>query len=148
MKEMSGQIPTIQPLDHAPSRPRLLARGFTRRCAWCGDRRAFFTGWFARQERCRQCGRKYRRGDDAFELGAVTANIILTFLSILITILVLVVLTAPDVPVAGVAIGAGAVALLGPAIFYPLSFTVWQAVDLWMRRPSEGELSGEVEGTL
>ena len=145
---MSGQRPPIEPLDEAPSRPRLLARGFTRRCAWCGDRRAYFTGWFSRQERCRSCHRVYRRGDDAFELGAVTANIIMTFLSILVTILVLVAFTAPDVPVAGVVIAAGAVALLGPAIFYPLSFTVWQAVDLWMRRPSEAELRGEVDGTL
>ena len=67
----------------------MLARGFTRRCAWCGDRKAYFVGWFRRQERCHACGHAYRRGDEAFELGAITANIILTFLGIMITILVL-----------------------------------------------------------
>jgi uncharacterized protein (DUF983 family) len=145
---MSGQKPKILPLAVAPSRPRLLARGFTRRCAWCGDRKAFFVGWFRRQEHCQRCGHGYRRGDHAFELGAHTANIILTFLGVLITILILVAFTAPDVPVWGVVISASAVGLLGPAIFYPVSFTVWQAVDLWMRRPTAEELSGESDATL
>jgi len=145
---MSGQIPKIQPIAKAPSGPQLLARGFTRRCAWCGDRKAYFQGWFGRQERCQACGHAYRRGDAAFELGAITANIIMTFLSIMITIAVLVAFTAPDVPVWGVVISASAVALLGPAIFYPLSFTVWQAVDLWMRRPTPAELNGESDATL
>ena len=145
---MSGQSYEMQPIERAPSRPRLLARGFTRRCAWCGDRTAYFTGWFSRQDRCHACGHGYRRGDDAFELGAVTANIIMTFLSILITILILVLVTVPDVPVFGVAVAAGTVALIGPALFYPLSFTVWQAVDLWMRRPTEAELRGESDASL
>jgi Uncharacterized protein conserved in bacteria len=138
----------VKPIERPPTRPQLLARGFTRRCAWCGDRTAYFTGWFERQERCRSCGHAYRRGDDAFELGAITANIILTFLSILISILVLVALTAPDVPTLGIVLVTGAIALLGPAIFYPLSFTVWQAVDLWMRRPTDAELRGEGDARL
>ncbi len=139
---------TPLPIDEFPSRPRLLARGFTRRCPWCGDRKAYFTGWFSRQERCHACGHTYRRGDSAFELGAITANIILTFLSILIAILLLVAFTAPDIPVLGIVGATAGIALLGPAIFYPVSFTVWQAVDLWMRRPSEAELKGEVDGRL
>jgi uncharacterized protein (DUF983 family) len=135
-------------MSAAPSRPRLLARGITRRCAWCGDRKAYFTGWFQRQERCRSCGHAYRRGDEAFELGAVTANIILTFSTILLTILVLVALTAPDVPTVPIVIATSAVGLLGPALFYPVSFTLWQAVDLWMRRPTRAELAGEADERL
>ena len=93
-----------QPIDDFPSRPRLLVRGLLRRCAWCGDQRAYFVGWFKRQESCRRCGHGYRRGDSAFELGATTANIILTFGTVLLTILVLVAVTAPDVPIATVTI--------------------------------------------
>lgn len=126
----------------------LLARGITRRCPWCGDRKAYFTGWFSRQDRCRECGHAYRRGDDAFELGAITANIILTFLGVLITVLILVLVTLPDIPVVLVTVGAGSVALVGPALFYPVSFTLWQAVDLWMRRPSAAEIAGESDATL
>ena len=94
------------------------------------------------------CGHAYRRGDAAFELGALTANIILTFGSLLLTVLVMVVLTAPDVPVLGVMLAAGSVGLFGPAIFYPVSFTLWQAIDLWMRRPTPAELAGEGDATL
>ena len=147
METSSGHL-KIQPIVSFPSRPRLLARGFTRRCAWCGDRKSYFLGWFKRQERCQSCGHAYRRGDEAFELGALTANIILTFSSLLGTVLVLVVLTAPDIPVLGVMIAAGAVGLFGPAVFYPVSFTLWQAVDLWMRRPTPAELAGEGDASL
>lgn len=94
------------------------------------------------------CGHGYRRGDDAFELGAITANIILTFGSILLSILVLVSITAPDVPIALVTIVGASIALIGPALFYPLSFTLWQAVDLWMRPPTAGELAGDGDATL
>lgn len=138
----------LQPIPEAPSRPVLLLRGVTRRCAWCGDRRAYFRGWFSRQERCRACGHAYRRGDEAFELGAVTANIILTFGSILLAILVLVAATAPDVPTLGIVLVTGAIALIGPALFYPVSFTLWQAIDLWMRRPTAAELRGESDARL
>ena len=136
------------PIDDFPSRPVLLLRGLTRRCAWCGDRRAYFTGWFKREERCRNCGHGYRRGDSAFELGAVTANIILTFGTILVTILLLVAFTAPDVPIGLVTIGTAGLGLIGPALFYPISFTLWQAIDLWMRRPTAAELAGEGDATL
>lgn len=126
----------------------MLVRGFTRRCSWCGDRTAYFTGWFTRQERCRRCGHGYRRGDRAFELGATTVNIILTFATLLVTILILVLVTAPDVPVFGVALAASGVGLVGPALFYPVSFTIWQSIDLWMRGPTEAELRGESDATL
>lgn len=139
---------TVQPIADFPSRPRLLARGLTRRCAWCGDRKGYFLGWFKRQERCHSCGHSYRRGDEGFELGALVANMILTFPSVLGAALVYVVLTTPDVSVLGVVIAAGAVGLIGPAIFYPVSFTLWQAIDLWMRRPTPAELAGDGDATL
>lgn len=137
-----------EPIDDFPSRPRLILRGLTRRCAWCGDRRAYFVGWFKRQETCRNCGHGYRRGDSAFELGAITANIILTFGTILLTTLLLVSLTAPDVPIATVTIVVVVVGLVGPALFYPVSFTLWQAVDLWMRPPTAAELAGQGDAKL
>lgn len=135
-------------IDDFPSRPRLLVRGLLRRCAWCGDRRAYFLGWFERQDSCRNCGHGYRRGDSAFELGAITANIILTFGTILISILVLVSLTAPDVPITTLTVVVAGIALVGPALYYPVSFTLWQAIDLWMRPPTAAELAGEGDATL
>jgi len=137
-----------QPITDFPSHRKLLLRGLTRRCAWCGDGRAYFVGWFKRVERCRRCGHGYRRGDHAFELGAITANIILTFTAILVTIAVCVILTLPDVTVWWVVGPAATVALVGPALFYPISFTLWQAIDLWMRPPTPAELSGTGDARL
>ena len=138
----SGSAPAPQPITKLPSRPGLLWRGITRRCAWCGDRKAFFLGWFKRQERCRRCGHSYRRGDAAFEWGAVTANIIITFLVIMVAILVIVIAVASGAPVLPWVLVGAAAALLGPILFYPVSFTLWQAVDLWMRPPTKAELAG------
>ena len=126
----------------------LLLRGLTRRCPWCGDQRAYFLEWFKRQEKCRACGHGYRRGDHAFELGAVTANMILTFGSILISILVTVVLTLPNISIPLVVGVSCAIALLGPLFFYPISYTLWQAIDLIMRAPTPGELAGEGDARL
>jgi uncharacterized protein (DUF983 family) len=137
-----------KPITDFPSHRKLLLRGLTRRCAWCGDRRAYFVGWFKRVERCRRCGHGYRRGDHAFELGAITANIILTFTAILVTIAVCVILTLPDVTVWWVVGPAATVALVGPALFYPISFTLWQAIDLWMRPPTPAELAGTGDARL
>jgi uncharacterized protein (DUF983 family) len=147
VSEASGGS-AAQPIPDFPSHSRLLLRGLTRRCAWCGDRRAFFVGWFKRVERCRRCGHGYRRGDHAFELGAVTANIILTFTAILITIAVSVILTLPDVSVWGIVIPAAVVAIVGPALLYPVSFTLWQAIDLWMRPPTPEERAGKGDARL
>jgi len=66
-------------------------------------------------------------------VGAVTANIILTFSGILLAILITVVATLPDFNIVLVVGTASAIAVLGPALFYPISFTLWQAIDLWMR---------------
>jgi len=123
-------------------------RGLTRRCAWCGDLRGYFLGWFKRQEQCRNCGHGYRRGDHAFELGAVTANMILTFGSILIAILLTVVLTLPDISIPLVVGVSCAIALVGPLVYYPVSYTLWQAIDLIMRPPTPGELAGEGDARL
>jgi uncharacterized protein (DUF983 family) len=141
----SAGVPALTPITDFPGGVELMWRGVTRRCAWCGDPRAYFLGWFKRQERCRRCGHGYRRGDVAFELGAITANIILTFSAILLSILVTVVLGL-DVMVV-VFVGA-AIALIGPALFYPLSFTLWQAIDLLMRPPTPAELAGTGDAKL
>jgi uncharacterized protein (DUF983 family) len=138
----------VKPIDVFPTRPRLIARGLTRRCPWCGDRRAYFVGWFKRVARCRRCGHGYRRGDHAFELGALTANIMLTFSAILLTILVAVLVMWPDFDVWWVVGPAAVVAVGAPLLFYPVSFTLWQAIDLWMRPATPAELAGTGEARL
>ncbi len=128
------------PDPRVPSFVTLIARGATRRCPWCGDHKAFFIGWFSKQDACRGCGTPWRRGDVGFELAALTINMILTFGLVLIGIASLIVATLPDVPVLTVVIVLCAMALVLPALLYPLSFTIWQALDLKFRPPATGEL--------
>jgi len=59
-----------------------------------------------------------------------------------------VLVTLPDIPTVPVVIIVSAVAILGPVIWYPISFTLWQAVDLFMRTPDADELAGRIDGQL
>ena len=72
----------------------------------------------------------------------------MTFGLMLLTILVLVIVTSPDIAVLPITITAICIGLLGPVVFYPVSFTLWQAIDLVMRRPTPGELAGESDAVL
>jgi uncharacterized protein (DUF983 family) len=117
----------------------MLWRGARRRCAWCGGRGAFFTGWFARSERCHTCGLAWRRGDVGYELGAMTINTIATFGALLAAVVVAALITAPGVSSAAL-VGVGLVtAIVVPVVLYPVSYTLWQAVDLRLRPPSDAD---------
>ena len=48
-------------------------------------------------------------------------------------------LTLPDVAVVPLLLILGAGALVLPVLVYPVSYTVWQAVDLAMRPPEPGD---------
>lgn len=74
------------------------------------------------------------------ELGAVTVSTILTFGAITVCMAVGFVLTVPDVPVVPFLVGIGLVALCTPVLVYPVSYTLWLAIDLAMHPPDETEL--------
>ncbi len=72
----------------------------------------------------------------------------LTFGSVLISILLLVAFTAPEIPVVPTVGVAGFFAVFGPLLYYPVSYTLWQAIDLWMRPPTNAELAGQADAKL
>lgn len=118
----------------------MLWRGVRRRCPWCAGRGAFFTGWFAKDERCRTCGLEWRRGDVGFELGALTISVIVCFGAIVAAIGVGIAVTAPDIPVLPLMLAVGVVAIVLPVVVYPVSYTIWQAIDLALRPPALGDM--------
>ena len=122
-----------------PSLAKMLWRGARRRCPWCGGRGAFFTGWFAKQDRCRTCGLGWHRGYEGFELGAMTINIVVVFGTLIIGLIAGVVVTSPDIAVVPLILVLGAVAIVLPIAIYPMSYTVWQAVDLTMHPPDPAD---------
>jgi uncharacterized protein (DUF983 family) len=118
---------------------RMLLRALLKRCPRCGGR-AWFTGWFAKADRCRTCGYRWER-QEGFSLGAVTVNIIVTFGLIGATLLIGSIVTYPDIaviPIVGIAV---AIAIAVPIVFYPWSNTIWAAIDLAMRPLEPAEVA-------
>ncbi len=124
-----------------PSLALRLWRGARRRCAYCGGRGAFFTGWFTKQERCRTCGIEWQRGYEGFELGAMAINAIVSLGLLVVGMVVGILVTWPDIAVLPLLLILGAAAIIIPLAVYPVTYTVWQAVDLAMRPPEPGDFA-------
>ena len=124
--------------DHRrPALPKMILRGLFRRCAWCGGRGSFFTSWYGKSDRCQTCGIAWERGYEGYELGAATMGVFLTFGSIILWMVLSVVIGVALVPLLVVA---GALAIGVPVLGYPLTYTVWQGVDLFIRAPSDDDI--------
>ena len=65
----------------------------------------------------------------------MTINIIVVFGTLIVGLVVGVVVTSPDIPVVPLVLILGAVAIILPIVIYPMSYTLWQAVDLAMHPP-------------
>ena len=86
-------------------------------------------------ERCPRCGMRFER-EEGFFLGAYVVNFGVTegLMLLLLIAYVLVQANNPDgVPVLPVVLAAVGAAVLMPLAFYPLSRTIWVAVELVMR---------------
>lgn len=121
-----------------PSRSKMFFRGLTGRCAICGALRVS-PSWIRVAPRCKRCNFPIERNEGHF-VGAVGMNTIVTFGSILVTALVGTALTAPDVPVGTLSIITVAVGLTVSFVFFPISKTLWSAVDLMMVDIEPGEV--------
>lgn len=132
------------PALESPSLGVMLWRGVARRCPHCGDRRAFFHKWFVRRERCAGCGLRWERNYEGFMLGAMAISFITTGGSLLATMTIGVVATYPDVPLLPVLGSTVAVTMIVGILGYPVSYTLWQAVDLYIRPVAEDD--GEDHG--
>jgi uncharacterized protein (DUF983 family) len=117
----------------------MLWRGARRRCAWCGGRGAFFTGWFSKQDRCRTCGISWQRGYEGFELGALAVSAVVCFGALVIGVAIGIAVTLPDIPVVPLVVILGLGAVVLPIVIYPISYTLWQGIDLAMRPPEPGD---------
>ena len=111
----------------------MLLRGLFRRCAWCGGRGSFFTSWYRKSDNCQTCGLRWERGYEGFELGAATMGVFMTFGTILGWMVASLIF---GVPLAPLLIVAAVLAVSVPVLTYPMTYTVWQGVDLLIRAPS------------
>lgn len=123
-----------------PSNATMFRRAALRRCPRCGGRKSFIKHWMGRHERCRTCGIRWHR-EHGFELGPIAVNVVFTFFTLAVTMIVAFVTTGPDYNVpALMALMIGAAILL-PVFFYPFTYTLWLAFDLASHQPDQRELA-------
>ncbi len=122
-----------------PSNATMFRRAAMRTCPHCGGGKSFIKHWLGRYERCRTCGIKWHR-EHGFELGPIAVNVVFTFFTLAVTMIVAFVTTGPDynVPVL-MALMIGAAVFL-PLFFYPFTYTLWLAFDLASHKPDQREL--------
>lgn len=123
-----------------PKRSQTLWRGLRRRCPVCGERNI----WLRRlelRESCPQCHLRFERREGQF-VGAVGINTIVTFALLLLTVVVGLVITWPDIAIVPMLIVGVAIAAIGPLIIHPIATTIWLALDLLFVPLEPGEATG------
>lgn len=81
------------------------------------------------RKHCPRCGLRFER-EPGYWVGAVTINTIVIFGTFLLVFGGMVVLTWPDVPWATVLVVTALANVLVPTFFYPMSKTVWLALEM------------------
>jgi uncharacterized protein (DUF983 family) len=124
-------------MDDYPHPPaiRMMARGLGRRCPLCGAR-GLFRRWVEPHSACPRCQLKLDRGEADFFLGAYTLNFVTVQLVLVGFLLLAVRLTWPAVPWRLLFWGGALIVIATPIAFYPISRTLWLAIDLTMRPPT------------
>jgi uncharacterized protein (DUF983 family) len=110
-----------------PSRARMLWRGLTRRCPRCGSAH-LFRHWVKMVPDCPRCGLHFER-EAGYWTGAMAINVVLVGGVFTVLFVIAIALTIPDVPVAPLLAFFVPLMLLGPLIAYPVSKTLWVAID-------------------
>jgi len=122
-----------------PSNGKMISRSILRRCPNCGNHHAWFTSWFKQGDRCVGCGIKRTRDTDGHELGSMTVASVVNIVLIMIALGIAIAITAPDVPVLTLYIVLASAALVFPVSTWPMTHTLWMAIDLMMRPMSVDE---------
>ena len=76
-----------------------------------------------------------------FALGALAINFVLTGGALIVTLVIGVVASYPDLAIFELLVSTVGVTLLVGIFGYPISYTTWLAVDLIMRPVESGELA-------
>jgi len=122
----------------------MLGRALRARCPYCGVG-AVLASWFTVRVRCAACGLRFERGDEDehdYWLGAYTINFLVTEIVFGVALLLALLGTWPDPPWTPILIGGAALMVVVPIAFYPLSKTLWLAIDLVFRPAQPEDFAG------
>jgi uncharacterized protein (DUF983 family) len=109
----------------------MLRRGFTRRCAVCGQGH-LFQWWVRMAEACPRCGLHFARVPGHW-LGSWFLNIVVAQVAVVAILIAGVAVSWPDPPMVLIGTIAAVAAVVVPLAFFPFSRTIWTAIDLAMR---------------
>ncbi|HYD53966.1 MAG TPA: DUF983 domain-containing protein [Gemmatimonadaceae bacterium] len=111
---------------------RMLRAAARRRCPRCEEGR-IWDGWLKLRRTCDRCGFVAHRDEPDYFIGAYLVNLIVAELAVAITCAVVAIATWPDTPWDAVLWIGAAAAVIAPIVFYPLTVTLWLAVDVYFR---------------
>lgn len=136
----------MSPAGAGPGTGRLLGRGLRRRCPACGAGKQFDL-WLKMHERCHRCGLRFERIEGHW-IGAIGINTIVSFAVLLVSMVAGMIMTFPDFPVARLVALNAALAVVVPIWFFPISRTLWTAIDIAMRPLEAHEVDWSVVAAL
>jgi hypothetical protein len=90
---------------------------------------------------------KRTRDTDGHELGSMTVASVVNIVLIMVAMGIAIALTAPDVPVLTLYIVLASAALVFPVLTWPVTHTLWMAIDL-VARPMGVEEIAEAQAWL
>jgi uncharacterized protein (DUF983 family) len=132
---------TIGGMDRpVPPTVTMFRRALVLTCPRCGSRKTFIKHWLGRHPRCRTCGIGWHR-EHGFELGPIALNVVFTFFTLAVSMIVGFVITAPDFPAVTLTVWCVATAVLAPLVYQPFTYTLWLAFDLATHPPDARELA-------
>jgi len=125
----------------------MVGRGLTKRCPRCGSGR-LFRRWFTMVRHCPGCGMRFER-DSGFFLGAYVMNYAAAAGVVAVVMGVIIVLesrsTGGSADLLPVIVVGSCAAILIPLVFYPVSKTLWTAIELIMKPL---DIAEEAEATV
>ena len=128
-----GKTSQPQPInDENRSNLLVLLRGAVGLCPSCGARKLFRSG-MRLSGKCHSCKMDFD-GSPGHWVGSVGMNTILCVISLLLTIVVSTLFLWPDLKVIPVLVPALIVGFVSPILLYPISQTLWTAIDLIIRK--------------
>ncbi|MGH8914251.1 MAG: DUF983 domain-containing protein, partial [Acidimicrobiia bacterium] len=112
--------------DPSASTLAMLGRALRRRCPRCGA--GAFSSFYNLHEFCPGCGLRFER-EQGYWVGALIINTTVTFGFFIVLFVGGMIVFWPDVPWG--AIGVVSIGVMGilPLVFYPLSKTIWMALE-------------------
>lgn len=118
--------------DAIKSNSLILLRGAVGSCPSCGARK-LFRSRMRLSGKCPSCRMDFD-GPPGHWVGSVGINTILCVILLLLTIIVSTLLLWPDLKVIPLLLPALIVGLVSPILLYPISQTLWTAIDLLIRK--------------